>query len=478
MPHYLSFLSLILVLCLRFAHAAEQPPLVLLIIADDLRPALGCYDDPKARTPHVDALAQQGVQCDQAFCQQAVCAPSRMSMLSGLRPESIGIFTIRERFRERHPTIETLPSFMKSLGYETVSLGKVYHHDDDDVESFDHIERRYRDVYHAEHNIALHGGKKRPITKPWQSRELFRAGPYEHPNVPDSAYEDYTMTTRAIELLDNVSQDQPLFLAVGYRRPHLPFNVPQRWWDAFAAVDFTPAVQQRPDAAPPWAMTQWGELRSYHGIDQHAPLAPTMAHNLARAYFACVAHIDAQIGRLLAAVRERGLDRQAVIVLWGDHGYKLGDYGDWAKHTNLHIDTRTPLLIQAPGCIPGRCQHVVEVIDIFPTVAGLLGQSAPSHCEGVNHAAWLQGHAAFSGDGFAVSVYPKKNFLGYSITDGHWRYTVWLDKKKKIHAAELYDHRDGVLAERNLIAESSLQQHRLRLHAGLQQRLQLLPDIE
>lgn len=451
-----------------------RPRLVVLICVDDLRPALGSYDDPRARTPHLDAFAARSVQFDQAYVQQAVCSPSRMSMLSGLRPETIGILDLKERFRDRDPLTQTLPALMQAAGYRTVSLGKIYHHEDDDAEHFDVRQRFYDDRYFEPANIAIHGGEHRPATRPWMTPGVYRAAAWEAPDVADEAYEDGEMTSHAIGMLAEVSAEQPMFLAIGYRRPHLPFNAPRRYWDALDGVDFTVPVPTPIVGAPDWALTNWGELRGYHGIPRRGDLEPGLTRDLNQAYYACVAYVDAQIGRLLAAIEAHGLADDAVVVLWGDHGFKLGDYGDWCKHTNLTIDTRVPVLIHAPGVAggmaPGRRTTPVEVLDLYPTISELVTGGVPEHCQGQSLVPLLRDPTAVA-DGYAMSVYPKRRHLGFSITDGAYRYTAWYPPGADQPAVEeFYDHRSGPLATENQIANEAFVAEVERLRSAVQQR--------
>lgn len=466
---------LLMICCMSMAAAADRtspaPRLVLFIMVDDLRPTLGCYDDPLAHTPHMDALANEGVRFERAYVQQALCAPSRMSVLSGLRPETIGIHQIDQSFRSKDQNTQTLPQFMRQVGYTTVSLGKVYHHDDDDADAFDINERRYVDRYLDPENIAIHGGEKEKTDKPWKTRAVYRARAWENPDVPDEAYEDHEMTTRAIELIAQAKADaKPVFMAVGYRRPHLPFNAPKRYWDLFNPAAFTLPPGSTPEGAPNWAMTNWGELRGYHGIPQNGDLSPEQTRDLRHAYYACVSYVDAQVGRLLTAVDEQGLRDQTMIVLWGDHGYKLGEYGDWCKHTNLEIDTRVPLVIRGPGIHPKVYPAAVEALDIYPTIAEMVGQQPPAHAEGRSLREILTAkRVRVTRPSYAMSVFPKSGHMGYSITDGLFRYTAWF-KGDSLKEEELYDHRNGPLTERNVINDRHYSAIYRRLKQALEER--------
>ncbi|MBN8731163.1 MAG: sulfatase [Acidobacteria bacterium] len=453
--------------------AQARRPNVLMIAVDDLRPSLGCYGNPGIRSPNLDRLAASGMRFDHAYCQQAVCAPSRASLLSGTRPDTTRIYDLQTPLRKNLPDVLTLPQFFRQNGYETVALGKIYHHTQDDPEGWsvkpwvppgnwtgkaaylDPASLRAMEERDARLSAGMRAGM----------------GPaFERPDVADDDYPDGKTATRAISELRRL-KDRPFFLATGFYKPHLPFNAPKKYWDLYDPGQF-PAVTQPdwPAGSPEVARSDWGELRSFAGMPATGPVSPELARQLMHGYAACVSFMDAQVGRVLAELESLGLAGNTIVVLWGDHGWKLNDYGAWCKHTNFEIDTHAPLLLRAPGRkLGGRSTPaLVEFVDIYPTLAELCGFQAPPHCEGLSMVPLLDKPGRRWKEA-AFSQYPRGAVMGYTLRSGRWRYTEWLDRaRSSVKERELYDHSNGPLATRNLAAE--------RAHAGEVSRLSALLD--
>jgi iduronate 2-sulfatase len=243
-------------------------------------------------------------------------------------------------------------------------------------------------------------------------------------------------------------------MCVGFAKPHLPFSAPTRYWDLYRRDEFAVPDRKLPLKAPSIAFTNWGELRSYLGMPAKGALSDEQTRELMHGYAACVSYVDAQVGRVMAELERLGLRDNTIVVLWGDHGYKLGDYGLWCKHTNLELDTRVPLIVSAPGFISGaRTEALVEMVDVFPTLAQLTRCQIPDSCEGKSFVPVLrdQGKAIRP---YALSQYPRGSTMGYSLRTDRWRYTEWANSdKKKIVATELYDHQDSEVTRRNLAEE-------------------------
>jgi arylsulfatase A-like enzyme len=440
-------------LCLVGAAQKPGKPFnVLFIAADDLRPELGCYGVSQIQTPAIDRLAERGVLFQNAYCQSAICAPSRASLLTGLRPDLSGVNDLVTSVREKNPDIVTLPQLFKNHGYNTVSIGKVYHNSPRTRDPKSWSEKEWS---------PKGGGAGRGYLAPDNIR-LAEAGngiaaPYEMADVEDTAYSDGKKAAYAIQWLKQYGNQKPFFLAVGFDRPHLPFNAPKKYWDLYDSARIAlpeevyagvtnngidKSLPRFPDFG-----NSWGEITQYSGIDKKRPIDPVMAKMLKWGYYASTSYMDAQVGCLLQALQDEGLADNTIVVLWGDHGYKLGEYGGWAKHTNLEIDTRSPLIIYVPkGKGNGKkANGLVEFIDIYPTLAELAGLPVPSHVQGKSLVPVLH-HPETSIKEAAFSQFTDWNkvFKGYSVRTPAYRYTAWFSLKGqdsgRLVGQELYAH--------------------------------------
>lgn len=426
------------------ASAADRPN-VLLIAVDDLRPELGCYGHPVVKTPHIDRLAREGTLFRRAYCQQALCAPSRASVLTGLRPDSSGITSLSQPVRQTLPVIRTLPEHFRAAGYTTLSLGKIYHHPTDDNDR----------GWSAPAWMPLGAWAQAvdPANGPLEPKG--RSTTWERVDVPDTAYPDGKIAARArTELARFKKTGEPFFLAVGFLKPHLPFFAPKKYWDLYAPGDIRmPDATTWPAGMPALAGTNWEELRQYRGAPKQGPLDPELARTLVHGYYACVSYVDAMIGEVLAELEQQGLRQNTIVVLFGDHGWKLGEYGAWCKHTNFELDTRSPLIVSAPSrrAAGQPSNALVEFVDLYPTLAELCGLDVPAHCEGDSFVPLLDSPAR-PWKAAAFSLYPRGNLAtGFSVRDERWRYTEWIDPRTHaVVARELYDHADSVVATTNL----------------------------
>jgi iduronate 2-sulfatase len=462
MQHLLSQLrrviSLAWLICAP-ALLAATPPNVLFFFVDDLRPELGCYGVPRVKSPHMDRLAARGVLFERAYCQQAVCAPSRTSVMSGLRPDSTGIYDLGHPLRRTLPNVTSLPQWFQQRGYLTARFGKVYHHEEDDAPFWKEMPAWQGAEYASpETHALLKQLQDEARGKNLTGLQLYTAtrGPaVETADVPDNTYRDGVTADQAIESLRRNRTNQ-FFLCVGFSKPHLPFVAPRRYWELYARDELRVPDRARPAGVPEVALTAWGELRSCSDIRVvDGQLDDAKSRELIHGYLACVSYVDAQVGRVLAALDELGLAENTVVVLWGDHGWKLGDYGMWCKHTNFEVDTRVPLIIAAPGVArAGRCRALVEMVDLFPTLTELCGGAPPAACEGQSLLPLLRDPAG-RGREFAVSQYPREQgrVMGYTLRSDRWRYTEWVDLRNgTVTARELYDQSESVLPARNLAA--------------------------
>ena len=456
---------------------AQSKPNILILAIDDLRPELACYGASHIHSPNVDRLAATSMQFDQAYAQQAVCLPSRISLFTGMRPNSTGVHDLQTKFRDTIPQVVTLPQHFSNNGYKTIGMGKVYH-DEQWNEWSEWIDvKKYAPLstYHSKENRELQkkliseakqkGLKGRPYRR-------YVSGPaYEGSSAaPERNYHDGAMTDLAIKALKE-ADDQPFFMVVGYKKPHLPFVAPKKYWDLY-----DPDKIELPDnyypskEAPSVAQMTWGELRAYSGIPAKGPVDSLTARRLIHGYYAGVSFVDALIGRLLEALKEQGLDDNTIVVLWGDHGWKLGEHAMWCKHTNYEIDARVPLIIKAPNdrYSSGRSSALVELVDLYPTLCELAGLDTPSDCEGTSLVSLIKNPAAEWTE-YAYSQYPRRGtIMGYSIKSKECRYTEWINEiSGAMVAREYYDHVKDPNENKNVVKEASYFSNINRLSALL-----------
>lgn len=416
---------------------AKEKMNVLFILADDLRPDLGCYSDPYAITPNMDALASRGVVFANAYCQQAVSNPSRASMLTGMRPDQIGVTDLFTNFRDAVPQAVTLPQLFKNNGYYTAGTGKIFHavksnRDEISWNELRTIERR---------GYLLAGSEPSPGGK---------GVAYEAANVADNKYPDGEIADNALQLIKKASKSSaPFFIAVGFLKPHLPFNAPKRYWDMYRNTVFDIAPRERPAGSPALAFHNSNELRGYVDIPGKGPLDASLEQELWRGYYACISYVDAQIGKLLEALDTYGMTQNTIVVVWGDHGYHLGEQDLWCKSTNFELDTRVPLIISVPGGegMGKTNTAIVETVDLYPTLADYCLLPQPSELAGrslkgiIRSGANQWEHYAYSQfvRPYGAISNPIKTHMGYSVRTPQWRFTAWYNLKTgSIDERELY----------------------------------------
>ncbi|WP_296635703.1 sulfatase [Polaribacter sp.] len=444
---------------LTFFNVLGQQKNVLFIVVDDLRPELGCYGNPIVKSPNIDKLASEGIVFEKAYCQQAVCGPSRASFLSGLRPNSTNVFDLKTRLQESVPNTLTLPLFFKNKGYEVISLGKIYHNrgeNGDDPNSWTELEWHPQGQWKGRGYLT-----KEAQSKIYNTNRKKGVGPStEKAAVSDNMYPDGVLADEAIDRLKGFKKSgKPFFLACGFQKPHLPFNAPKRYWDIYNPETLYQTSQKSwPVDMPKRAGNKSGELKSYTDIPQKKKnWDKSIETNLIHGYYASVSYVDAQIGKVVEELDRLDLRKSTIIVLLGDHGWKLNDYGAWCKHTNFEIDARVPLIISAPQYKTNKnSPALVELVDVYPTLADFCNFEIPTHCEGASlipllkkpNKKWKQ---------VALSQYPTSGSMRYSIRSGKWRYTEWIDKENHIVERELYDHSKSQLADRNYAKDKKYQ---------------------
>lgn len=457
----LRFLFLLIALCPSLLAAAK--PNVLLICVDDLKPLLGCYGDVLVKSPNIDRLAARGVLFEKAFCNQAVCSPSRNALLTGLRPQSLGIYELSTNFRKAAPDAVTLPQHFKANGYHAEALGKIFHVGHGNVNdtaswSVPHFTPKTISYALKENNPPESTREQALFENKKEAWKLPRGAPTESADVPDNRYGDGMIADEAIKRLEAAKQkpDEPFFLAIGFLKPHLPFVAPKKYWDLYDPASFKlPALQSAPEGAPEFAPSTWGELRQYRDMPEQGPLTQEQAIHLIHGYYAATSYMDAQLGKVLDALDASGLADNTIIVLWGDHGWHLGDHGMWCKHTNYEQAARIPVIVAAPGIKPARTQALVESCDIYPTLAELAQLPAPPQGDGRSFAEVLQNPATAMRD-HVIHVYPRGGgLIGRAIRTQRHRLVEW----KKPGAApdtailELYDYEADPAETKNLALE-------------------------
>ncbi|MDC0302576.1 sulfatase [bacterium] len=446
--------SLLFSCLFAFCKVEAKQKNVLIFFVDDLRPELACYGEEGIQSPNIDSLAAGGLLFERAYCQQAICAPSRISMLSGQYPDSIGIDDLWTPLRKVRPYAMSLPRYFQERGFVTASFGKVYHHQRDDKESWTEQLARPGAKYASKEVLASMELRKKEALKngatPLEASAASQGPAVEMAEVADETYQDGAVAVQAIESLRK-NRTRPFFMCVGFAKPHLPFAAPKRYWDLYQREQFPVPDRELPEGSPELAFTKWNELRGYQGVANEGTLSDEFTRELKHGYAACVSYADAQVGRVMAELDRLGLRENTIVVLWGDHGYKLGEHGLWCKHTNLELDTRVPLIVSAPGFPKGaRSMALVEMVDVFPTLATLTGGKVPESCDGKNLEAVLKDPAAKIRP-FALSRYPRGSVIGYSMRTDRWRYTEWINAtSRRIIYRELFDHAETPLAPRNL----------------------------
>ena len=444
---------IVIVVCLSLPlHAAEpNKPNLLYVIADDLRCDLGCYGGA-AKTPNLDALAKRGVLFQNAYCQQAVCNPSRSSFLTGLRPDTLHLWSNGIHFREKNPNVLTMPQWFLQHGYTTRDVGKIFH-------NWHTKPKGDRPSWSADEflHYANHGDDL-PMVKGLLPENL--AVPFgrmygktplcERRDVPDNAYYDGRVAEEAIRVMGEV-KGKPFFLAVGFWKPHAPFNAPKKYWDMYDPGKLPAFNPNTPKNGPAIALHDSREILGFSKdrIEPTEKQAAEMRHG----YLANISYLDAQLGKVLESLEKQGLAENTIIVFQSDHGYHVGEHTLWGKTSNFEFDARVPLIVA-----PLKCQQAgktaagaAELIDLFPTMCELAGLPAPKGLQGASLVPMLN-DASKTTKEFGFTQHPRPAYfdrsekgvpdaMGYSACNGRVRYTEWRDwETGKLIAAELYDH--------------------------------------
>lgn len=457
---------------------SKQQPNIIFLSIDDLRPDLGCYGNEEIKTPNIDALASSSMVMLNTHSQAAVCAPSRASTMLGYRPDSTRVWHLGDKFREINPNAVTMPQYFKKSGYYTVNIGKIFHNYMPDSVSWDEPDLKpapYNTKLYAYRDAETYYYTKEALNIQKEARAIVKAkrkgiiygdgwnkGPaIESADLPDSLYYDAMQTQLALKTIDRIKdKKQPFFMGLGFYRPHLPFVAPKKYWDLYPVGSVTPAANPKlPKNAPVMSANSNYELRGYSnphkiGRPEDAPLPTTYADTLKRGYYASVSFVDACLGKLVKGLKERGLYENTIIVIWGDHGWKLGDHNGWGKMTNFYIDTHVPLIIKQANQKEGkRIEALTELVDIFPTLCDLSDVNKADYFQGTSITPLFENpdlewkDAVFTQFRRRKKVSKdKKEYMGYSMQTKQYHYIQWYrwnnetKEKGAFSASELYDH--------------------------------------
>jgi arylsulfatase A-like enzyme len=444
--------------------SGEGPKNVLFIAIDDLRPELGIYGKPYMKTPAIDQLASEGVTFANAYSSVPVCGASRASLMTGLWPTRTRFVTVDSKIDKEAPGIPTLPGYFKAAGYTTISLGKIIHGKRDSLASWSQT------PWHPRGDIIKGHDSTRNYLLPENIAldldENLQPPAFEAADVADEAYFDGKIANRAIDSLQTLQKEgKPFFLAVGFMKPHLPFNAPLKYWEKYPPGSISLTDNPLfPKTAPKEARHNWGELRHYADIpDKTGPVPDDVALKLIQGYYASTSYSDAQAGRVLEELERLGLSDNTIVVLWGDHGWSLGEHGLWAKHSSFNIANQIPVIVRAPGISKGQvAKGLIESVDIYPTLVELAGLQLPGHLQGVSFVPALKDPGVATKD----AVFPRWK-KGDSIRTDRYYYTEWRDKQNKVVAKMLYDHQQDP-DERINVAENPEYE---KVIAGLSLRL-------
>ena len=416
----------------------NKPKNILFIAVDDLKPEMGCYGNDFIKTPNIDKLASQGFVMENNQCQQAVCGPTRASLLTGKRPDFTKVYDLKTLIRDKNPDVITLPQYFKSKGYQTAGVGKVF-----DLRTVDALNDSVSWTYKYKH---VKGSSVRGGGYVYETNRVTT----EAPVVADSLTMDGDVVRQSNAYLNKFAkEDKPFFLAVGFYKPHLPFVAPKRYWDLYKEEDIKLAeFREHSKNAPGFAFQPGWEIKSQYEDtpnDFAIDIPENQQKNLIHGYYACVSFIDQQIGNVIDELDRLGLRENTVIVLWGDHGWHLGDHNMWCKHTNFEQATRSPLIFSAGKDMIGSTKSPTEFVDVFPTLCDLAGVETPNNLDGLSLEPMFKNEVSKVKD-IAVSQYPRGKMMGYSFRNERYRYTVWMKNGWK--STDKFD--DGLIATEEL----------------------------
>lgn len=422
---------------------ASERPNVLFIAVDDLRPELASFGKGMIHSPNIDRLAARGTTFTNAYCNVPVCGASRASIMTGLRPTRYRFTDYLSKISTDTPNAITLHGHFKANGYYAAAIGKILHHATD----------RAGDYNEPNWQPGVGGGAGRDYQMPKNiaianNKDFDGRGPaFERGEVADTAYWDgKTADYAAAKIAQLAPNDQPFFLAVGFAKPHLPFNAPEKYWAMYDEADIQlPPTYYRAEGTPDAIHHNFGELRNYFGVPKDKVLPEDYAKTLIHGYYASVSFMDAQVGRVLDALESSGEADNTIIVLWGDHGWNLGDHAMWCKHTPFNTSLRVPLIFAGPIHEPGRSPAMVEYVDVFPTLCDLAGLEKPTQLQGKSLMPLMEDPT----QDWADAVFTRWKQAD-NITTTRYSYTEWYNDEGDRYARTLFDHQTDSLEVNNL----------------------------
>ena len=462
----------------KCAYEANQKPNVLFIITDDLSVTLHAFGRDGIITPNIDKLARQGRIFTRAYCQASLCNPSRASIMTGRYPHETGIWRNEPHFRGKYPRIKTLPERFKDEGYHTTGIGKIYHNW---AQSIEGDAQSWTDP--QENHWGAHFMDWYVPGRPYEMHMDLKKGPaVQCEDVPDEAYIDGRTANAAVNKLREL-QETPFFLAIGFWKPHLPYNPPKKYWDMYDRDHLPPVKYPGPvEGVPDIAYVNSNEARSYTDVPDKGEIPEEKKQELRHGYCAAISYVDAQIGKVLSELERLDLVKNTIIVFLSDHGYHAGEHGQFGKWTNFEIGTRVPLIIASPGIQKAGeiSTSLVELVDLYPTLLDLCGISLPETEDAIpgmslvpilNDPEAVVRNSAISQitrplrAGFSFSI------LGSSIRTGEYRYNIWVQQKDgSVVAEELYDLSSDIHLVENRISDNKLKKTKETLRKTLLER--------
>jgi len=459
--------------------ATDRKQNVLFIIVDDLNMLLGSYGAEGVKTPNIDKLASEGRMFTRAYVQNPLCNPSRASLMTGKRPHELGIQKLNKNFRDLYPEIETLPQYFKKNGYHSAGVGKIYHNWGEQFEDGDPKSWSEVPFYHW----ATHYHDWYVPGRPYKWHFDLDKGPaVQREEVPDEAYIDGRIANAAVNKLRQL-QETPFFLAVGFWKPHLPYNAPKKYWDLYQRDDLPapPRYHSPVDGVPDIAYVNSNEARSYTDVPNEGEISEAKKRELRHGYLASISYLDAQVGNVLDELKKLDLDERTAVVFVSDHGYHAGEHGQFGKWTNFEIGTMVPLIIRTPNMnAPGKkTDSIVELVDLYPTLLDFANLPERNDLSGVSLLPILE-DPEVDVKSFAISQTTRplqggENFeiLGSSIRNEKYRYNIWVRQDDgKMIAEELYDLSGDPFYVENIASDEELESIKNQMHNLLKQRLE------
>lgn len=453
--------------CNRSKNESNKKMNVLFIAVDDLRPELGCYGREYMHTPNIDRLASEGRVFRNHFVHCAACGPSRSTLLSGKRTLNWDIFQKIRESGVRPDSVISLPGLFKENGYLTVGIGKISHQPGGVIDS---LQKTHEVPYSWNESYAPVGEWR----DPWSAFFSYARGkarlygynrendiscpPFEAADVPDNGYADGLNAEEAIKQLQNL-KDTTFFLAVGFYKPHLPFNAPKKYWDLYDPNEIPVASWTDFPENVKSDICLHGDNNSYEprthyrwtGDTSNYQITPDRQKILKHGYCAAVSYTDAQVGKVLDELKRLGLDKNTIVVLWGDHGWHLGEYGLWGKYTNFDIALNSPLIVKIPGTDkPGvSADGIVETVDIFPTLADICGLPVPENLDGISFKKLIYDSGRKTKE-YSVGERNAWGVHGTTLRNEHYRLMVWENSIGDTIDIELFDNYEKPLPHNNI----------------------------